>query len=145
MGPWGEWVPVEISVGTNGHCSTWGRIGNLICPKCLYAMVPLFSMAHLLPVLLCFGAHLTQRLFASEPFCPGINFSRCLLLASAHSPQVPICIWLVLHLSQEPICSDAHFYWCPLPLLPISRCPFFPNAILVPYKKVVPMRSHRFL
>ena len=93
----------------------------------------------------CFGGHLPQRLFASKPFCPGANYRRCPLLASARFPQVPICIRLVLHLSHELISSDAHFYWCPLPLLPIPRCPFFSNAILVPHKNVVPMRSHRVL
>ena len=123
----------QMGTGTNGHL---GRMSNFTCPKSLYAKVPLFSRAHLLPVLLCFGAHLPQLLFASEPFYPDANFPRCLLLTSAHFPQVTICIRLVLHLSQQPICSDAHFYWCPLPLLPIPQSPFFPNAILVPYKNV---------
>ena len=133
-----------MGAGGNSHWNrwaleqtdSWGRMGNLICPKCLYALVSLFSRAHLPPVLLCFSAHSPQRLFTLEPFCPGAIFSMCMMLASAHFLKVPICIRLVLHLSQQPICSDAHFYWCPLPLSPIPRCSFFPNAILFPYKNV---------
>ena len=120
--------------GGNEHWSRWaleqtgacGRMSNLICPKrwCHFFPVPLLP-----PVPLCFVIHLPQRLFASKPICPGANLPKCLLMcASAYFLQVPICIRFVLHFSQEPVCSDAHFYWCPLPLLLISPMPIFPKC-----------------
>ena len=125
----------QMGAGGNGHWSrwaleqtgTWGRMGDLICPKCPRTT---FSQCPFTP-----SAHLPQRLFTSKPICPGANLPRCLLFASAHFFQVSICIRLVLHLSLEPICSGTHF-----PGAHFSQMSFWSHT-----KTFVPMRSHRVL
>ena len=52
--------------------------------------------------------------FPPMPTCPNVHRSQnAHLLHSAHLPQMPIC-------------SGAHFSWCPFP----PKCPFAPNAHL---------------
>ena len=131
-----NWCRWKVSgIGTYGHWNKRALGAEWVIWHALSALVPLFPSAHLPPVPfasvpICPSAYLLQSLFALVPICP----SAC--CARAHFPQAPICIRLVLHLSQKPICSHAHFCWCPLLSLPISPVSIFLNAILVPYKNV---------
>ena len=126
-------MPVDTGIGADGHWNKRALEAEWVIG---YALMPLFPSVHLPSMPLCFCAHLPQRLFASKSVCSGATLPKCLQFASTHFSLVLICIRLVLHLSQNPfplvpISTGVHF-----PRYPFPCCPFFPNAILVPYKKI---------
>ena len=114
----------------------WIRMGNLICPKCPGAT---FFQCPFTPSAPLLHAHLPQRLFASKHICPGANLPSCLLCQCPFPPSSH------LHSACSPFIPRAHFYWFPLPLLPISPVFIFLNALWSHTKTFVPMRSHRVL
>ena len=92
-------------------------MGNLICP-----LVPLFPRAYLLPVPLCLGAHLPQRLFISKSISPGANLPRCLLCQCPFSPSP------YLHSACSPFIPRTHLLWFPLLLVSTFLVTHFPGA-----------------
>ena len=103
----------------------------LICPKSLFAFVPVFPDAHLPQTPIPSNAHLSQCLyrfpsahFFKSTFVPVPNMPIC--IKNTHCSSMPICPGA--YLPQVPTCSCVHFSWCPFssrvqcPSVP--KCPF---------------------
>ena len=139
-----KWILGQMGAGGNGHWSRWaleqtgiwGRMGNLVCPKCLYAHCHFFPKSiypqcRFASVPICPSAYLLQSLFAPVPICPGA----CCLPVPI-SPKSPLAFGLFSIYPKSlfalvPIFTGAH-----LPRYSFPQNPFFPNVILVSYKNV---------
>ena len=131
-----------MGTGTNG---TWGRMGNLICPKCLYALVPFFSgpiypQCSFASMLIYSSAYLLQSLFVPVPMLP----SACCLPVLV-SPEYPFAfgsfsLYPNSPFASMPISTGVHFLCYPFPCAHFSQMPFWSHS-----KTFVPMRSHRVL